>query len=116
MIKVNAYLHTDGSGWWSEIARKVHITGLKLVSVNEDSTFGELRVYFNVGTWNVDEDGLIYTDRLWLELLRGFLVEMDLPADVEYSEQGMQGRNYVSLDVGAQFIHDFNQKMEIVHE
>lgn len=118
MIKVSAYLHTDGSGLWSEVARKVHVTGLKLAYVNDDETFGELRVYFNVTTWNVDDDGLVYTDRLWLEQLRGgLLTELGLAAeDVGYSEQGMQGRNYVSLDVGPQFISDYNSKVTVHHE
>lgn len=111
MIKVDAYLHTDGTGFWSEVARKVHVTGLKLSYTNDNDTFGELRVYFNVDTWNVDEDGLIYTDKLWLEMLSHLLVELELPGLVQYSEQGMQGRNYVSLDVEAEFIKEFKSKV-----
>ena len=112
MIKVDAYLHTNGSGLWSDVNRKIHVTALKLAyTKNMNETFGELRVYFNVDTWNVDEDGLIYTDVLWLEQLRDLLVELELSGSVEYSEQGMQGRNYVSLDVEADFIKEFNTKL-----
>jgi hypothetical protein len=39
-----------------------------------------------------------------------FLDEHGLSANVTYSEQGMQGDNYVSLDVGANFITSWEAK------
>ena len=70
--------------------------------------FTELRVYFNTEDWNTSEHGLIYTDPKWIEELRADLVQAGYPpgavGDIDYSEQGMQGVNFVSLDAGSAFI------------
>jgi hypothetical protein len=48
---------------------------------------------------------LIYTDSLFLASLKRILAEQGFDAsDVTYSEQGMQGTDYVSLDVGPKFL------------
>ena len=108
MIKVDTVLNTDGSGYWSNVRKSVPVTGLDLGYVNDEGNFGELRVYFNTQAWDVNNDGLIYTDRLFLKELRKFLNDKGFAvADVDYSEQGMQGNDYVSLDVGAGFIQSF---------
>jgi len=110
MLKVNATLHTAGDGYWSRRQTAVEITKLMLAYTNDELDFGELRVYFNTKTWNVDKDGLIYTDTLFEEELCALLTELGFDAsDVSYSEQGMQGDNYVSLDVGECFINTFMQ-------
>ena len=50
-------------------------------------------------------DGLIYTDKDFIAELRMFLAQHGLPGDdVDYSEQGMQGDDYVSLDAGEEFV------------
>jgi hypothetical protein len=112
MRKVNVTLNTDGCGYWSEVAKPVKVVGLDLQVVpcldKDDEPFGELRVYFDTKTWNVRKDGLIYTDRRFERELKKFLNSIDLAGkDVEYSEQGMQGANYVSLDVGEDFINSY---------
>lgn len=108
MLLVSKVLSTDGSGYWSNVSENVPVTGLDLSYVNEDDTFGELRVYFDTSVWDVDRDGLIYTDKLFLHELKHFLVSLRLAGDdVGYSEQGMQGDHYVSLDVGQDFIKSF---------
>ena len=110
MYKVNATLNTNGDGCWSDVAKAVKITGLQLGYVNDELDFGELCVYFNTKTWDVNKDGLIYTDSLFLEDLCLMLDNLGFDAsDVSYSEQGMQGDNYVSLDVGECFINTFMQ-------
>lgn len=105
-------LETDGSGLWSEVERKVQTTRLELSydPADEDGDlYGELRVYFDDRTWNNRKDGLIYTDKGWLDDLRMYLEVNGLDdSDVEYSEQGMQGTDYVSLDVGEEFINSWN--------
>jgi hypothetical protein len=95
--------NTDGSGYWSNKAKSVEIVDVRLGYVSDEKDFGELCVYFN-DTWDNDADGLIYTDRLFLLQLQMFLEEQGLSANVDYSEQGMQGDDYVSLDVEDDFI------------
>ena len=110
MYKCQAVLHTCGDGYWSTAAKAVTVTGLQLAYTNDELDFGELRVQFAKGDWDVDADGLIYTDTQFLDELRDLLASMGIDAsDVSYSEQGMQGDNYVSLDVGERFINTFVQ-------
>jgi hypothetical protein len=110
MIKFGCVLETAGTGYWSNVAKKVQLTGIDLGYINDEEDFGELRVFFDTKTWNTDTDGLIYTDRLFLDLLSGELLGAGLNSiDVSYSEQGMQGDNYVSLDVGPVFLKSFKE-------
>lgn len=105
-MKVNTVLHTDGSGLWSSKAQGVTITDFVVIPV--DDTFGELRVYFT--GWNCKENGDIYTDKFFLKELKQFLLFIGLSNKVDYSEQGMQRDNYVSLDVGKEFLESWNKK------
>ncbi len=106
---------TCGDGYWSDVAKPVQITDMRVAYVNDEKDFGELRVYFNTKFWNVEQDGLIYTDRNFLAELREFLNTHKLAgADVDYSEQGMQGSNYVSLDVGKAFLDAWDAKFNTV--
>jgi len=102
-------LNTAGDGYWSPVAKSVAVTDMQLGYVSDDKDFGELCVYFDTATWDTAEDGLIYTDSLFLDELNAFLQAQGL-ASANYSEQGMQGDNYVSLDVGAEFIAAWEQK------
>lgn len=109
MQQVNTILHTAGDGYWSNVSKAVRITGIDLGYVNADADFGELRVYFDTETWDIDEDGLIYTDNRFLNELRSFLEAQGYnQEDINYSEQGMQSDEYVSLDIGESFISSFN--------
>ena len=78
--------------------------GIALGYISNDVRHGELRVYFDTSVWDVDAQGLIYTDKLFIAELRKALAELGLSEKVDYSEAGMQGRNFVSLDVGAEFL------------
>ena len=110
MYKVNATLNTGGGGYWSNTKTAVEITALQLAYLNDQLDFGELRVYFNTATWDVNKLGLIYTDRQFEQELKELLVQKGFDVkDVSYSEQGMQGDNYVSCDVGECFINTFMQ-------
>ena len=114
MIKFGVTLNTDGTGYWSGTAKAVKCERIAISYCNEEMDFGELRVYFDTDSWNVDEDGLIYTDEQFLAELKEALNDAALNAsDVTYSEQGMQGEDYVSLDVGPKFI---DSMMEIAPE
>jgi hypothetical protein len=101
--------NTNGKGYWSRTAKAVEVVDMRVAYVNDEKTFGELRVYFNTDTWDVNTMGLIYTDKQFKQELNDFLVAQGL-ASVEYSEQGMQGDNYVSLDVGEEFLTAWESK------
>ena len=106
-------LNTNGTGYWSNVAKAVKVMDMKLGYVNDEKDFGELCVYFNTDTWNVKEDGLIYTDKQFKKELNAFLKAQDL-CEAEYSEQGMQGSNYVSLDVDGKFLKAWERKFNAV--
>ena len=112
------FLNTNGNGLWSDVETEVRIVDMVLdvgTEYEDDKTiFGEFRVYFDTATWNTAEDGLIYTDKGFLRELREFLNAHGLPgADVSYSEQGMQGDDYVSLDAGTEFYNAWMAKFGI---
>jgi hypothetical protein len=111
MYKVTAILNTNGMGYWSNKRKAVEITGLQLSYTNDELDFGELRVFFNTNTWDTYKDGLIYTDKQFMRELKELLVQKGFDtSDLSYSEQGMQGDNYVSCDVGQCFINTFMQE------
>ena len=113
MLVVNKFLKTDGKGYWSQVVRSVKVTGFDLDYVNEEGNFGELRVYFDAKYWDVNSMGLIYTDKQFLKELKTLLAEQHLGTDVEYSEQGMQGDTFVSLDCGIEFIKSFQKLITV---
>lgn len=105
MVRFETEFETMGDGYWSDAAKTVKTTKISVAYVNDEEDFGELRVYFDTRSWDCRKDGLIYTDSLFLTLLREKLTEIGFAgSDVDYSEQGMQGDNYVSLDVGEKFL------------
>jgi hypothetical protein len=104
-------LETDGSGLWTATEKHIQTTKIELIYRDDDfaaehgSLYGELRVYFDTNTWDTTVNGLIYTDRQFMDDLQGCLEVIKLDdSDVSYSEAGMQGNNYVSCDVGENFI------------
>lgn len=102
---------TSGNGYWSRAIKNVRIVDMTVPYVNDERDFGELKVYFDTDHWEVDEDGLIYTDHGFMTDLRNFLALHGLNnLDVDYSEQGMQGDDYVSLDIGKDFIDSWEAK------
>lgn len=100
MNQIVGNITTSGTGLWSSQVKTVEITAFSVPYLNEGADFGELRVYFNINDWNTDTDGLIYTDPAFLEKIR----EVFGTNDITYSEQGMQGDDFVSFDVGAEFL------------
>jgi len=105
MKNLQVYIPTDGMGYWSDQAKEVFVEKMDIAYLNDENDFGELRVFFDTETWKTEKDGLIYTDKLFLIELRKYLISIGFCGDdVGYSEQGMQGDNYVSLDCGEKFI------------
>jgi len=98
-------INTSGDGFWSDTAKEVSVLNLTVPYMNDAEDFGELRVYFDTDSWDIHEDGLIYTDKNFQKVLKLLLTKHGLYSDdVSYSEQGMQGEDYVSLDVGKKFL------------
>lgn len=112
-IKFPFMTETGGDGLWSRRQTVVSLDRLEIDVImppaeDDVAEFGELRVYFDMRDWHVRVDGLIYTDKKWLEDLRECLFHygfsIDEAGDVHYSEQGMQGDDFVSCDIGDGFI------------
>ncbi len=107
---VNFRTQTNGNGYWSSKKKFVTINRIQLAYVDDEEQFGELRAYFDSADWDIDTDGLIYTDKAWkrsfLKCLETVGFSTDAILDVNYSEQGMQGKGFVSLDVGADSIRE----------
>lgn len=104
-VKFNSTFTTSGTGYWSTRRKNVDVVGIAVAYVNDEEDFGELRVYFDTATWDVEKDGLIYTDGRFLMELVARLADAGFDvSDISYSEQGMQGDDYVSLDVGQSFL------------
>ena len=102
---LDTVLHTDGSGYWSERAAAVRVYCVDLYYANEENTCGSVDIYFDKKTWNIEEDGLIYTDELFMRELRAALAAHGIDAsDIDYSEQGLQGDFTVNIDVGSAFL------------
>jgi hypothetical protein len=116
-METTIILNTDGRGLWSSKSKPVIVTGMDCIITkmeDEDQLFGELMVRFDLASWDTDKDGLIYTDDLFLEGLHTFLKSqgftVEASNDVSYSEQGMQGDEYVSLDVSSEFCQEWLNK------
>ena len=105
---------TCGDGLWSNTVAEIEVTEMGMyISTDADDYSGDFYVLYDERFWNDDENGLIYTDGLFLEqtqnALRNVLVAMgfeaskaqELADSVSYSEQGMQDYGRVSFDAYA---------------
>lgn len=109
---LNLETRTSGDGYWSSEQRDVGITRLDVFNLfYRDGFRAELRAYFKKKDWNVDKHGLIYTDTAWIQFFKDQLLSIGFSKEsldkVDYSEQGMQGSDYVSMDVGDDFVREF---------
>lgn len=110
IIPVRAILHTNGKGLYTKTAASVEILELELASIAEDDGeyHGELCVYFDGTTWDVEKNNVIYTDPLFLTETQAMLEKLGIASTgVDYSERGWQGIVHVSFDVGQQTIETF---------
>ena len=98
---------TDGSGWWTDHRASVH----GHLSIKREGPYANARFYWNNGSWYVPKFGLIYTDSGFLSSLREQLTAcgFNLTSHIDYSEQGMQGDDYVDLDASLAFADEAEQ-------
>jgi hypothetical protein len=112
-LKIKFIASTGGNGLWSRHKAAVTVKEFEIHQLHRynNKFVGELRVFFSTKEWNIQKYGLIYTDFEWLRQFRNKLIENGFSKKaanaVSYSEQGMQGDNYVSLDAGTDFIKEF---------
>ena len=96
-IPVQWAIQTGGDGLWSSRSAIVEVTSLTVKW--EGGKVVEINVSFDPNTWSVEHYGLIYTDKLFLEGLRQKISELcGNNTTLDYTEQGMQGEDYVSLE------------------
>ena len=108
-ITVNKMFTTCGDGLWSTEATEVFVESINMFisTEGEDGDYcdGDLQAYFTEATWDTDKLGLIYTDSAFLECVHTELIKAGISIEaaeaVDYSEQGMQGDTYVSMDAYA---------------
>lgn len=102
-IAVNKFFNTCGDGYWSDVAKEVYVESICMYIVNDaEEGDGDLAVIYTEDTWDNNAYGLIYTDSLFLEQVKQFLIDNGFNADavnaITYSEQGMQDDERVSCD------------------
>ena len=110
-IDVNKMFTTAGNGLWSTVSKDVFVTSISMyicteneADEGEDASFsdGDLAVNYTEATWDNNVDGLIYTDKLFLQQVKEFLIAQGFDTEavnaITYSEQGMQDDERVSCD------------------
>lgn len=106
-VPVSITASTDGMGSWTSERRpmKIHKIRFKPYIYTENGV-GSIYVdaSFYVKDWDTDRHGLVYTDEKWLrEFRKAFYAKFPamkgIDPRIDYTEQGMQGRNYVSLQM-----------------
>ena len=103
----NTYAHTNGISYWNNTLKRVRLTKIVInieMTPTDDSEymFFDMNVFFTKNSWDISKDGLIYTDQGFIREFRDILISLgfdqEASADVRYSEQGMQGENWVNFD------------------
>ena len=95
-IPVQWPIQTGGDGLWSSRSTIVEVTGL---TIKWEGGIVEINASFDPNTWDVERDGLIYTDEMFLEGLRRKISDLcGNNTTIDYTEEGMQGDDYVSLE------------------
>ena len=95
---------TNGKGYYTDQAKKVRITEIRISrymrSKNvRDKPLLQMEVYFNTKDWNTKKDDLIYGDEKWISELRKGLQSIGFVATgLDYTEQGMQEDDFVSVE------------------
>ena len=96
---------------WAGMPHPGHITGELVFKLfeTEDDTWLEAKFYFDPATWDIDRYGLIYTDRTFMSELQNRLTAnkgFKHAQGIDYSECGMQGDNFIHMDVSNKLFTD----------
>ncbi|APC25816.1 hypothetical protein BST79_gp303 [Only Syngen Nebraska virus 5] len=107
-IPVNKLIMVGNDGLWNRASKEVFVTkimmfvGTTIDDPDDEPYSSDLQIFFKTSTWDIKKHGLIYTEKNFMEEIKSFMLESGVPedvvSDVQYSEQGMQGTNYVSCD------------------
>lgn len=109
MRSIAESFNTNGSGFHSNEAKVVQIKSMDVARQADGAKFGELRIFFDVASWDTEKDGLIYTDKQFLADAKDYLTRAGYDAsELHYSEYGMQGDDFVSFDVDGKFLATWN--------
>jgi len=98
-----AILNTNGKGLWSPCKKATKVKRVEIEDVSD--SYGAHHYYVNVylyrDSWKTEEHGLVYTDPMWIRDLRWVLRDAGFKhwKKIDYTEQGMQGDDYVSLEI-----------------
>lgn len=116
-IQLNTELSTSGDGYWSNVKKDVFCKTAEVMYISDDYEFGELCVYFDTDSWDTTQHGLIYTDNQFINELSDALIDIGFSEegvnDISYSEQGMQGDDFVSFDIEGVFIKEARELAEV---
>ena len=92
---------TNGKGYYTDQAKKVRITEIRISRYvrSKNKPLLQMEVYFNTKDWNTKKDDLIYGDEKWISELRKGLQSIGFIATgLDYTEQGMQEDDFVSVE------------------
>ena len=100
-----------GDGYWG--AGECTVTGQLRFKTYEpdDNTTGFAEARFYLDDWDADEQGLIYSDSLFIQDLQDGLNRLGIAGrGIDYSESGMQGDDYVSMDASYELARDVRDR------
>jgi hypothetical protein len=106
---------TNGVGLWSSESNK-EVQGCMYFTLLKTESDGEVyggtaTFHFSKEDWDVDKYGLIYTDEGFLDSIHNKLKEAGFEKyqEINYSEQGMQGDDYVDFDASIEIVNEAKQ-------
>ena len=104
-------LYVSGDGEYCKSYKSVRIVDMNIFAMINDNKADEceyegvvVEVKFDSRDWKIEDDGLIYTDSGFLSDLQLFFESKGVDASaLEYTEHGMQGEEWVSLEADEAF-------------
>lgn len=91
--KVKAF-GKDSDGYWGKSDSEAEFTITKIeVNYDIEENYGDVNIY--LASYYASKYGLIYTDKKFEEDIHKLIKDSGFSLD--YSEQGMQGNNYVNM-------------------